>query len=90
MGTAMLKVIATKSSRLKGVKFTDLVVPGDVDRVTQILETRGDGSAAAHHFRTNLYDSYDSKFCAEVFQVKFTMATGLQPCHCFYHFLSVS
>eukprot|EP00438_Fugacium_kawagutii_P000250 Skav212295 [mRNA] locus=scaffold732:580975:584797:- [translate_table: standard] len=65
---------------LKGVKFTDLVVPSDVDRVTQILETRGDGSAAAHHFRTNLSDSYESKFCAEVFQVKFTMASG-EKCH---------
>lgn len=68
---------------LKGLKFTDLVVPSDVQRVTQILDTKsehGSADAMAHVFRTHLMDSYDSKFCAEVFQVKFTLASGAK-CH---------
>lgn len=68
---------------LKGLKFTDLVVPSDVQRVTQILDTKsehGSADALAHVFRTHLMDSYDSKFCAEVFQVKFTLASGAK-CH---------
>jgi len=66
-----------------GLKFTDLVVPSDVQRVTQILDTKsehGSADAMAHVFRTHLMDSYDSKFCAEVFQVKFTLASGAK-CH---------
>ena len=66
-----------------GLKFTDLVVPSDVQRVTQILDTKsehGSADALAHVFRTHLMDSYDSKFCAEVFQVKFTLASG-EKCH---------
>ena len=66
-----------------GLKFTDLVVPSDVQRVSQILDTKsehGSADAMAHVFRTHLMDSYDSKFCAEVFQVKFTLASGAK-CH---------
>ena len=68
---------------LEGTKFTDLVVPTDVDRVTEMLENSGEpnrASAYANAFRTYLVDSCATKFRTEVFQVKYTTASG-ENCH---------
>ena len=72
---------------LKGRLFTELMQPPDARRAEELLrksQRSEDELITAQAFHTRLVDSYSSKICVEIFQVRYSKSDG-----CEYHLLGV-